>query len=159
MKLALTVLAGITFAAGAQPVSAATASGHSALALGALVGAYSPKLTNNDKAILASLLDGKAVASSKGKIQVDADAVICHAGDVDIASFGCELTFGTKQVQLTGRKANELFATIGEAGVPPDGAAGTIYEGLHAMSCVIDPAGIAQNDGSGATCSFEPGPP
>ena len=155
----MVVLGGIAFAAGVRPVSAATASGHSGLALGAIVGAYSTKLTSNDKAILGSLLDGKAVASSKGKIQVDADAVICHAGDEDIASFGCELTFGTKKVELTGRKANELFAAIGEAGVPPDGAAGTIYEGLHAMSCVIDPAGIALKDGSGATGSFEPGPP
>ena len=82
-----------------------------------------------------------------GPIQVNADAVICHAGDVDIASFGCELTFGTTKVELTGRKANELFATIGEAGVSPDGAAGTIYEGLHALSRVIDTAGIARRDG------------
>lgn len=145
--------------AGVRPAAAATASGHSALALGATVGAYSTELTSDYKTVLGELLDGKAVAASKGKITVNAAAVTCHAGDVDIASFRCELTFGTKQVALTGRKANELFATIGEAGVQTDGAAGTIYEGLHAMSCVIDPAGIAQKDGSGAACSFEPGPP
>src|SRR5690242_2240837 len=103
MKIALAILGGMIFVAGAQPASAASASGHSALALGAIVGAYSTKLTSNDKALLARLLDGKAVASSKGKIQVKADAVICRAGDVDIASFGCELTFGTQKVELTGR--------------------------------------------------------
>jgi hypothetical protein len=69
--------------------------------------------------------------------------VICRAGDIDIAAFECELTFGAERVELTGRHANELFATIGEAGVPPEGAAGTIYEGIHAMRCVIDPSAVA----------------
>jgi hypothetical protein len=151
-------LAAIALAGVARSASAADASGHSALALGAIVGGNSATLPANQKAALAKLLDGKTVPS-KGKITVTADAVVCHAGDVDIASFGCDLTFGSKKVTLSGRKANELFATLIEAGVPGDGAAGTIYEAVHALSCVIDPAAIAQNDGSGATCSFQPGPP
>ncbi len=110
-------------------------------------------------AMLKELLDGNAAGASSKRVDVRADAVICHAGDVDIAAFGCDLTFGAKKLHLTGRHANELFATIGEAGVPPDGAAGTIYEALHALDCVIDPAGIARKDGGGATCSFDPGPP
>jgi hypothetical protein len=146
-------LASVTQSA-AQP----TASGHSALALGALVGSYSPMLTNHDKAVLAELLEGKSASASNATIKVNADVVICRAGDVMINAFECELTFVTKKVTLTGRHANELFATIGEAGEPSEGAAGTIFEGIHAMSCTIDPAEIAQKDGGGATCNFASGP-
>jgi hypothetical protein len=160
MKILWAAITGLALAAAAQSAAAATAGGYSALALGALVGSYSTTLSSHNKAVLAKLLDGRtAGASSKATINVKADAVICHAGDVDIASFGCELTFGAKKVDLTGRHANELFATLGEAGVQSEGAAGTIYEALHAMSCVIDPAAIAKKDGSGATCNFDPGPP
>lgn len=154
------VAVGLVLAAVTQSAAAAMESGYGALALGALVGSYSPILTGQEKAVLAGLLDGKALdKSSRAAIKIDADAVVCRAGDVDIATFQCELKFGGKKVELTGRHANELFATIGETGGQPDGAAGTIYEGLHAMRCVIDPAGIAQRDGGGATCSFSPGPP
>ncbi len=160
MKIHLAAVAGLGLAAATQSAAAPVASGHSALALGALVGSYSMMLTGHDKAVLAGLLDGKAEGvSSEPTINVRADAVVCRAGDVDIAAFACELTFGAKKLELAGRRANELFATIGEAGVRPDGAAGTIYEGLHAMSCVIDPAAIARKDGGGASCKFDPGPP
>jgi hypothetical protein len=37
-------------------------------------------------------------------ISVQADAVVCRASDVDIASRSCELTFGTKTATLKGRK-------------------------------------------------------
>jgi hypothetical protein len=159
MRISLAALAGITFAVGAQAAAAATVTSFSALALGAIVGSYSTTLSHSEKALLGKLLDGRATAGpSKPKINVNAAAVICHASDVDITLFGCELTLGTKKVTLSGRKAHELFATIREAGVSPDAAAGTIFEALHAMSCVIDPKGIAQRDGSGATCNFDPGP-
>ena len=150
---------GLAFAIAAPSALAATASGHGALALGALLGSYSPMLSNHDKAVLASLLEGNATdASSKAAIKVNADAVVCRASNVDIAAFKCELTFGVKKVELTGRHANELFATAGQAGVPSEGAAGTIYESLHAVNCVIDPAAITRKDGSGASCNFDPRP-
>lgn len=159
MKIQFAAIAGLALAATMPSAVAASASGHSALALGALVGSYSTVLTSHDKAVLAGLLDAKAVGAVSGPIAVRAGAVVCHAGDVDIAAFACELTFGAKMIQLTGRRANELFATAGAAGVPPDGAAGILYEALHALDCVIDPAGIARKDGGGATCSFDAGPP
>ena len=37
------------------------------------------------------------------------------------------------------QRLHELFATIAEVGVKPDGAAGTIYEGLSQLACTIDP--------------------
>ena len=42
------------------------------------------------------------------------------------------------------------------AGVPSDGAAGTIYEGLANLKCTLDPQAIKQNDGGGAECSYDP---
>ena len=64
------------------------------------------------------------------KIAIRADAIACQSSNVDITSRSCELTFGPKRVTLRGRKAHELFATLAEAGVPPDGAAGTIHESV-----------------------------
>ncbi|MGH7050320.1 MAG: hypothetical protein ACREFV_08095 [Acetobacteraceae bacterium] len=160
MKIPRAAVTALALAAGMHAaVAQPAASGHSALALGAVVGSYSTILSRSDKAVLAGLLEGKALGASGAPITVTAGAVICRAGDVDITAFECALTFGPKQVELAGRDANELFATIGEAGVPSEGAAGTIYESLHAMSCLIDPVAVARNDGSGATCDFDPGPP
>ena len=85
-------------------------------------------LSGHDKAALAGLLDGTGGRGLfTATINVTADAVICRAGDVDIAAFACELRFGATTISLDGRRANELFATMNEAGVSPEGAAGTIY--------------------------------
>lgn len=98
MKMSLAATAGLALAAAAPSALAGTVSGHSALALGALVGSYSPLLTSQDKAVLAGLLEGKASDwASKAAIKIDADAVVCRAGDVDIAAFGCELVFGCQE--------------------------------------------------------------
>ena len=113
-----------------------------------------------DRAALTVLLDGKPIKTAKWrKVVVKSDAVVCRAGNVDITTFRCDLTFGAKKVSLQGRRAHELFATILEAGVPGEGAAGTIYAALHNLSCTIDPPTIAQNSGAGADCTFDPGPP
>jgi hypothetical protein len=160
MKIQMLVATGLAVLTASQSAVSATASSHGALALSALVGSYSTLLTAQEKAVLSQLLDGKTTASRyKATITINADSVICRAGDVDITAFACELTFGVEKLALTGRQASELFATLGEAGVFAEGAAGTIYESLHAMSCVVDPAAIARRDGSGATCTFAPGPP
>lgn len=139
--------------------SAQTANGFAALALAGVVAPHSPVLTHGQKTVLAHLFDGQmAPPSHQAVITVTADAVVCRAGDVDITAFGCDLTFGTKKVHLSGRHANEVFATLRQAGVSPDGAAGTIFEALHAMSCTIDPAAIAQRAGGGASCTYQQGP-
>jgi hypothetical protein len=156
------LLAAATAAVGltAGSVSSASVGSHTALALGAIVGGASPMVGLTDRAALTVLLDGKPIKTAKWrKVVVKSDAVVCRAGNVDITTFRCDLTFGAKKVSLQGRRAHELFATILEAGVPGEGAAGTIYAALHNLSCTIDPPTIAQNSGAGADCTFDPGPP
>jgi hypothetical protein len=140
---------------------AATATGNSALALAALVAERSPVQSPMEKAVLANLFDGRLnlVLPTSKKISVQADTIVCRVSNVDITSRACTLTFGTRKVELKGRKAHELFATVAEAGVPPDGAAGTIYESLLHLSCTIGPNEIKEKGGGGAECKFDPRAP
>jgi hypothetical protein len=136
-----------------------TAGGGTALALATLVGAHSPTLDTADKSALARMLDGNASVRypADRKITVKADSVVCRSSNPDITAHSCDLTFGTRKASLAGRAAHELYATIVEAGVEADGAAGTIYEALRTLSCTIDPNAVKQRDGSGADCTFVPG--
>lgn len=155
--MATPVLAGRTSASSSKPQKI---SGDEALALAALVGEQAP-LPANEKAVLAAFLDGNPnVAGHAGaKIQVTADSVSCRASDVDLTLHSCELTFGKKKASLTGRSAHELYATLIEAGVPSDGAAGSIYESVTKLSCTIDPKEVADEDSGGADCTFIAGSP
>lgn len=141
--------------------SAATVSGSSALALASLVAANSRLLAQQDRSVLARMFAGylNFRFPPDRKIAVEADSIVCLASNVDITSRSCELTFGPKKVTLSGRKAHELFATLAEVGVRPDGAAGTIRESLSRLSCTIDPNEVKQKAGGGATCNFDPGKP
>jgi hypothetical protein len=139
----------------ASAAEAATVSGSPALALAAVVAAHSPTLSAAEKKEVAAIFDGKGSGATKGKIVITADKIDCRASNVDITSRSCELTFGSKKPSFTGREANELYATEVYAGVPSDGAAGTIHEGLAKLKCTLDPSAIKQNDGSGADCSYE----
>jgi hypothetical protein len=136
---------------------AATTSGSSALALAALVGAQSPVLSSHDKSVLARFLDGhtNGVFPANKRISVKADDIVCNAGDVDITEHSCQLTFGSKTVKLTGRKAHELFATMVEVGVPNEGTAGATHESLTHLVCTINPHEVAQKSGGGAECRFD----
>ena len=140
-----------------QGAWAATASGNSALALAAIVAGYSPVVSSADKVALAKVFDGNLSVPNK-TIVVKANAILCRVSNVDISARSCELTFGTTKITRTGRKAHELFATLAEVGVPPDGAAGTIFEGLKNLDCKINLHEIKQKAGGGADCSFDPGP-
>jgi hypothetical protein len=84
-----------------------------------------PPLSARPKDALMQLLDGKTGFSfPAGKtIPVAAGKVTCRAGNVDITSHACHLSFGSQAISLTGRRAHELFATLAEIGVEPDGAA------------------------------------
>lgn len=143
---------------GAALAGAATTDGAGALSLAALVGKYAPGVTPKEKTALAALADGHAkIAFPKGKtIEVAVDAISCRASNVDITQHACELTFGDKKVQVAGRLAHEIFATLLEVGAPPEGAAGTIYAAVSALDCTIDPDEIAQKAGGGAQCKYEP---
>jgi hypothetical protein len=142
-----------------QSAWAATAAGPGALALASVVAAHSPLLTQQEKRVMARLFNGHSnVGFPPGsKITVKADAIVCRASNVDITSRSCKLTFGATSVEFTGRRAHELYATIAEVGVPPDGAAGSTFESLSSLVCTIDPQAIAQKAGAGADCTFDPG--
>ena len=144
-----------------QSAFAASTGGAGALALAALVAEHSPLLTHRDKDVMARMFDGKLNFSfpANKKISVLADSVVCRASDVDISAHSCELTFGAKKRALSGRKAHELYATVAEAGVQPDGAAGSIFESLSHLACTIDPNEVKQRAGGGADCQFTPGAP
>jgi hypothetical protein len=43
------------------------------------------------------------------------------------------------------------------AGVPPDGATGSVFESLSKLTCTLDPAEIRKKAGGGVECSFETG--
>jgi hypothetical protein len=43
------------------------------------------------------------------------------------------------------------------AGIPADGAAGSVFESLSKLNCTLDPAEIRKKAGGGADCSFDTG--
>jgi hypothetical protein len=140
------------------PAIAGNSTGSAALALAAIAGESSPFVPLQDKRLLAAYLNGAADAPyAKGKrVSVKADAIDCRASNVDIASHACTLTFGSRKVELSGRKAHELYATLIENGVAGDGAAGSIHEAVTALDCEIDAAEVAAKAGGGARCAFKP---
>jgi hypothetical protein len=157
MNLGRVVLVAATLSL-AQAASAETADGSGALALAAIVGENSPLLGAADKAVLAKFLDGESdVAYPAGRtIAVTADKLVCRANNVDIAAHSCELSFGSETVALSGRRAHELYATLAEIGVAPDGAAGSIFEAVSGLKCAIDPNAVKEKAGGGAHCDYSP---
>ncbi len=137
---------------------AGASSGSNALALSAIVGDLSPQTSAAEKKLLAAYFAGRAEAPhAKGqRIAVKADAIDCRAGNVDITSRACELTFGAKKIDLSGRKANELYATLIENGVVAEGAAGSSHASITALDCIVDADEVAEKAGGGARCAFSP---
>lgn len=156
MKITFAALAISALLAGIPAASATGISGSPALALAAVAAAHSPLLSPADKNTVAAIFDGKGAGPYNGKITVIVDKIVCRIGNVDITARSCELTFGKKTQSLTGSEANELYATEAMAGVPSDGAAGSIFESLSRLKCTLDPVAIKRNDGSGAECSYDP---
>ena len=156
MKRIALLLLPILFASHAA--AAGTVDGNGALALAALVGKDSPLLSAPKKRVLTKLLDGHANFSfPKGHtISVVAKKLSCRASNVDIKSHSCELKFGSQSVALRGRGAHGLFATVAEIGVPPDGAAGSIFEAVSNLHCTINPNAVKRNSGGGAHCRYTP---
>jgi hypothetical protein len=140
------------------PAIAGSVEGNGALSLAAIVGQYSPIITKPEREVLSKLLSGQKNApyGAAKKVAVTADGITCRVGNVDITLHLCELTFGSKKVTINGRASHELYATLAEVGVPPDGAAGTIFEGVSNLKCEIEPSAIKKSDGSGAHCAYDP---
>jgi len=151
---------GLVFLSVLAPAAAqaGASSGASALALSAIVGELSPQTSAADKKLLAADFAGRAEAPhAKGqRVAVKADAIDCRAGNVDITSRACELTFGAKKIELSGRKANELYATLIENGVVAEGAAGSSHASITALDCIVDADEVAEKAGGGARCAFTP---
>jgi hypothetical protein len=140
---------------GTSAAFAGSATGSAALALAGVVAAHSPKLSPAEKRTVADFFDGKTDVPYTGKINVVADKIVCRSSNVDITARSCEVTFAGERISFRGREANELYATEAMAGVPSDGAAGSIFEGVSKLSCTLDPADIKDKAGSGAECSYE----
>ena len=140
----------------ATSVRAADISGPSALALAGVVAASDPTLDRLSRLRIADLFAGKKVAG--GALAVKAISIQCRQSNVAIETRSCMLTFDPREVTLTGRQANELFATLALAGVPGDAGAGSMFEALKTLDCQLDPSAIAGQDGSGAKCTYEAGP-
>ena len=47
-------------------------------------------------------------------------------------------------------------AALALAGVPSEGAAGSIFESLTKLDCTLDPAALKDKGGGGAACSYGP---
>jgi hypothetical protein len=142
-----------------QGAPAADTSGPGALAMAGVVALHETGLSTHKKRVLDKLFAGHHAFYPVGqKIIVKAHKIECRQSNVAINERSCALTFGTHNVNLTGRRSHEIFATLIEAGVPSDGAAGSVFERLTALTCTIDPNEVNQNAGGGASCTFSPGP-
>ena len=146
-----------TLGQSAASAAPATATGSTALAVAAVVAQYSPLLSAYEKRLIAGLFDGNVKAGDKRKLSVTAEAVTCRISNVAIAERSCDLAFAKGKRSLKGRAANELYATLASAGVTAEGAAGSMIESVTKLNCTLDLGAISQNDGSGATCSWESG--
>jgi len=143
--------------ASAASAASATISGQAALALAGVVALYSPLLNSDEREAVSALFVGQTGGRYARKITVSADKIVCRASNVDITARACEMTFKGAKQTITGRRANEIFATQALAGIPADGAAGSVSESLSKLTCTIDPVEIKQKTGGGATCTFETG--
>lgn len=150
--LSVLVLFGASQAAEAQTIS-----GSAAVSLAAGVAQLSPFVAAPSKTLLDAYANGRADAPHpRGlRVRVAASSVTCRAGNVDITAHSCTIRFANgPTVSSGGRSAHELYATLIEAGVQPDGAAGSIYTAVSDLVCTIDADEIAQRTGGGANCSF-----
>ena len=156
-RLAAFVISLVAAGASSASAASATANGPTALALAGVVALYSPLLTADEREAVSALFVGQSGVRYAKKISVTADKIVCKVSNVDITARSCELTFKGNKQTITGRRASEIFATEAMAGVPADGAAGSISESLSKLTCTLDPAEIRQKAGGGATCAFETG--
>jgi hypothetical protein len=150
-RLATLVLA---FAITLGRAEAASSDGWDALALAGVIAPHAPALAPFQKQRIAHIFDGNLTGAGVGPLTVTATKVLCRTSNVAIDVRSCTLTFGAKTATLTGRLANELFATLVENGITPDGAAGSIYAGLSGLTCTLRPSVIRQASGGGARCTF-----
>lgn len=125
-------------------------------ALASIVVVQTPVLSTGDKLLIRRLFNGHyyQLRGDTKVISVEANAIVCSIGNVDITSHSCKLTFGGKTINLTGDAAYQLYA-MSQAGVPAQGSAGEVHESLSHLVCTINPLEIAKRNGGGADCTFD----
>ena len=157
-RVAAVVVLLAAFGPSAVSAAPATLTGPTALAVAAVIAQYSPILNPGERKVIAGLFDGNSkISYPKKKLSVGADSATCRISNVAIAERSCDLAFAKGKRSLKGRAANELYATLASAGVTAEGAAGSMIESVTKLNCTLDLGAISQNDGSGATCSWESG--
>ena len=127
------------------------------MALAGVVALYSPLLTADEREAVSAFFVGQDRRALRQEDSVTADKIVCKVSNVDVTARSCELTFKGAKQTITGRRASEIFATEAMAGVPPDGAAGSVSESLSKLTCTLDPTEIRKKAGGGVDCSFETG--
>jgi hypothetical protein len=117
----------------------------------------SPLLTEVEKRAIAKLAGGDFAPEPQklSSIAVTATSLDCRASAVDITSRSCGIRFDHQAVVLKGREANELFATLLEVNLVPNGAAGSVFIGLRQLNCLVEPDELRLKGGGGVTCDFE----
>jgi hypothetical protein len=138
-----------------QLALAASSSGNGALSLAALIAQPSPTVSATNKWRLRQYLGNHHPGpGAPATITVTADRVLCRVSNVDLTSHDCDLVFGTKGKVLKGRAAHELYATMVENGLTPEGAAGSMNVLMNTLSCTIKPHEL--DAGGGADCTYVP---
>ena len=144
-------------ATGGTTALAASASGSPALAMAAVIAPYSPDLSPRDKVTVAALFDGETGKVAAKKIAVIAEKIMCRTSNVDLTSRSCELTFKGGKHSLTGREANELFATMALAAILSGGADGSNIRCASEPNSTIDVSANKQDFDAGSSSSFDTG--
>ena len=150
------IIAGITSAAPLAFAVQKTTEGSGALSLATVLALHDPLLTAADRVLLTQYLAGNPQAKhSKGLVvRLNTGAIACRSGDVDLAMHECTIQYGLHTITLEGRYAHELYATMVEASIQSGGAAGSVYESVTDLHCVIEADQISDEGGGGATCSY-----
>ncbi len=150
LKQALTTLALFCLPTLAQADTSGSSPG---MALAALMAQHAPTLSAANKWRLMQYLGNhNAGPGAPALITVTAKGLKCLSGNVAENFHECELNYVTSHLTITGRAANELYATAVENGVQPDGAAGKMEFVLRDLTCTVKPHDIGT--GGAVACSW-----
>jgi hypothetical protein len=164
MKLLVPGIASLlvfAMATGTQAAPTSTLTGWPALALAQGVGAQSTTLSSAQKTALARSYDGRLASVANRTILVRADRVTCTWRDWNFnAARRCTLTFGSRNVSLTGRPANDLIGILYESQALQDRAMGGQTGYVFAdVVCTVNIAAMRSStfgNTQGVRCTFVP---
>ena len=150
LKPALVTLALLSITTAAH---ADTSGGSPGMAFAALVAQHSPTVSAANKwRLLQYLGNHSAGPGAPALITVNAKGLQCLSGNVAENFHSCDLNYGSSHLTITGRAANELYATAVENGVQPDGALGKMEFVLKDLTCTVKPHDIGT--GGAVSCSW-----